>query len=194
VSGTPIRVRFAPSPTGYLHVGGARTALFDWLFARKHGGVFVLRIEDTDTERSSDEMTRGILEAMTWLGLTWDEGPFLQSEGVERHRAAAAKLVSTGHAYRCFCSPELIEQKRKDATERKIDFKYDRTCLNLTADEIKQRLANGERAAIRFKVPDGAVTFNDAMVISPITASLNVTAPSGTLKRTTAFSPFANRC
>jgi glutamyl-tRNA synthetase len=159
-----IRVRFAPSPTGYLHVGGARTALFDWLFARKHGGIFVLRIEDTDTERSSEEMTRGILEAMTWLGLTWDEGPFLQSEGVERHRAAAARLVDSLHAYRCFCPPELIEQKRQDAAARKVDFKYDRTCLQLTSDEVNRRLAAGERAAIRFKVPDGAITFNDAVI------------------------------
>src|ERR1051326_6453860 len=84
-----VRVRFAPSPTGYLHVGGARTALFDWVFARKHKGTFVLRIEDTDTERSSEEMTRGILEAMEWLGLTWDEGPFMQSAGFEGHRQAA---------------------------------------------------------------------------------------------------------
>jgi glutamyl-tRNA synthetase len=159
-----IRVRFAPSPTGYLHVGGARTALFDWLFARKYGGIFVLRIEDTDTERSSDEMMRGILEAMTWLGLTWDEGPFLQSEGVERHRAAAARLVESSHAYRCFCPPELIEQKRQAAAARKVDFKYDRTCLQLTADEVNRRLAAGERAAVRFKVPEGAITFDDAVI------------------------------
>src|SRR4029077_8709725 len=111
VSDQPIRVRFAPSPTGYLHVGGARTALFDWLFARKHNGTFVLRIEDTDTERSSDEMTRGILDAMTWLGLTWDEGPFLQSAGFARHREAAAKLLESGHAYHCFCTTEILEEK-----------------------------------------------------------------------------------
>jgi glutamyl-tRNA synthetase len=159
-----VRVRFAPSPTGYLHVGGARTALFDWLYARKMGGVFVLRIEDTDTERSSSEMTDGILEAMKWLGLHWDEGPFLQSAGVDRHRQDAAQLVKTGHAYQCFCSAELIEQKRQEATAKKIDFKYDRTCLKLTPDEVKQKLAQGERAVIRFKVPDGAVTFNDAVI------------------------------
>lgn len=164
MSADPIRVRFAPSPTGYLHVGGARTALFDWLFARKNNGVFVLRIEDTDTERSSDEMTRGILDAMKWLGLSWDEGPFMQSAGFEQHRAAAQKLLNSGAAYPCFCSPELLEQKRKEAAARKTDFKYDRTCLKLTREEADRRIQAGERAAIRFKVPDGPVSFNDAVV------------------------------
>ncbi len=159
-----VRVRFAPSPTGYLHVGGARTALFDWLYARKTGGVFILRIEDTDTERSSDEMTTGILESMTWLGLTWDEGPFLQSDGVDRHRATAERLVESGHAYRCFCPAEAIEQKRQEAAARKTDFKYDRTCLRLGPEEVRGRLANGEKAVIRFKVPQGAVTFKDAVI------------------------------
>jgi glutamyl-tRNA synthetase len=159
-----IRVRFAPSPTGYLHVGGARTALFDWLFARKQNGVFVLRIEDTDTERSSEEMTRGILDAMHWLGLTWDEGPHMQSAGFDRHRAAVQKLLASGHAYHCFCPPELLEQKRKEAAARKTDFKYDRTCLKLSTAEVQQRLDAGERAAIRFRVPDGAVSFDDAVV------------------------------
>jgi glutamyl-tRNA synthetase len=159
-----IRVRFAPSPTGYLHVGGARTALFDWLFARKHNGIFVLRIEDTDTERSSDEMTRGILEAMEWLGLHWDEGPHMQSAGFDQHRRAVGRLLDSGHAYHCFCSPELLDQKRKEAAARKTDFKYDRTCLKLAPDEVKRRLESGERAAIRFKVPDGPVVFNDKVV------------------------------
>jgi glutamyl-tRNA synthetase len=160
----PVRVRFAPSPTGYLHVGGARTALFDWLFARKHNGVFILRIEDTDVERSSEEMTRGILDAMTWLGLKWDEGPYLQSAGFEQHRDAVQKLLPSGNAYYCFCSPELLDSKRKEAAARKTDFKYDRTCLKLAPDEVKRRLESGERAAVRFNVPDGAVTFNDAVV------------------------------
>jgi glutamyl-tRNA synthetase len=160
----PARVRFAPSPTGYLHVGGARTALFDWLFARKHNGVFILRIEDTDVERSSEEMTRGILDAMTWLGLKWDEGPYLQSAGFEQHRDAVQNLLRSGNAYHCFCSPELLDSKRKEAAARKTDFKYDRTCLKLAPDEVKRRFESGERAAVRFKVPDGAVTFNDAVV------------------------------
>ena len=160
----PVRVRFAPSPTGYLHVGGARTALFDWLFARKHHGVFILRIEDTDVERSSEEMTRGILDAMTWLGLTWDEGPYLQSAGFEQHREAVQNLLRSDNAYSCFCSPELLDSKRKEAAARKTDFKYDRTCLKLAPDDVKRRLESGERAAVRFKVPDGSVTFNDAVV------------------------------
>jgi glutamyl-tRNA synthetase len=164
VSHTPIRVRFAPSPTGYLHVGGARTALFDWLFARKVNGTFILRVEDTDTERSSDEMTQGILDAMEWLGLRWDEGPYMQSAGFEKHRAAGEKLLRSNHAYHCFCSPELLEQKRKEAAAKKTDFKYDRTCLKLSPEESKRRVESGERAAVRFKVPEGPVTFNDAVV------------------------------
>ena len=160
----PVRVRFAPSPTGYLHVGGARTALFDWLFARQHNGIFILRIEDTDVERSSEEMTRGILDAMTWLGLNWDEGPYLQSAGFEQHRESVQRLLRSGNAYYCFCSPELLDSKRKEAAARKTDFKYDRTCLKLAPDEVKRRLESGERAAVRFKVPDGPVTFNDAVV------------------------------
>ena len=111
------RVRFAPSPTGYLHVGGARTALFNWLFARRHGGVFVLRIEDTDTERSSAEMVEGIFDGMRWLGLDWDEGPgtggphepYFQSQRGKLHRAMAARLVAGGHAYYCYCTQEEIK-------------------------------------------------------------------------------------
>jgi len=160
----PVRVRFAPSPTGYLHVGGARTALFDWLFARQHNGIFILRIEDTDVARSSEEMTRGILDAMTWLGLNWDEGPYLQSAGFEQHRESVQRLLRSGNAYYCFCSPELLDSKRKEAAAQKTDFKYDRTCLKLAPDEVKRRLESGERAAVRFKVPDGPVTFNDAVV------------------------------
>jgi glutamyl-tRNA synthetase len=164
VSQQQIRVRFAPSPTGYLHVGGARTALFDWLFARKHNGIFVLRIEDTDIERSSEEMTRGILDSMEWLGLRWDEGPFLQSAGFDKHRRAVHQLLASGHAYHCFCPPELLDQKRKEAAARKTDFKYDRTCLKLAPDEVKRRLESDERAAVRFKITDGPVSFNDEVV------------------------------
>lgn len=109
-------------------------------------------------------MTQGILEAMQWLGLTWDEGPFMQSAGFEGHRSAARGLLESGHAYHCFCPPDLLEQKRKEAAAQKTDFKYDRTCLRLSPDEVKRRLAAGERAAVRFKVPDSPVTFNDAVV------------------------------
>ncbi len=114
-----IRVRFAPSPTGYLHVGGARTALYNWLFARHHGGVFILRIEDTDADRSKPELSQAILESMKWLGLDWDEGPFYQSERLERYREVAAELERRGHAYPCFCLPEDLQAKRAQAEAAK---------------------------------------------------------------------------
>ena len=109
-------------------------------------------------------MTQGILDAMTWLGLHWDEGPYMQSAGVDKHRAAIQRLLESGHAYHCFCSPELLDQKRKEAAARKTDFKYDRSCINLDPGEVKRRLDSGERGAVRFKVPDGPVSFDDAVV------------------------------
>jgi glutamyl-tRNA synthetase len=153
-------------------VGGARTALFDWLFARKHGGTFILRIEDTDVERSTEESTQGILEAMKWLGLDWDEGPYFQSQRLEQHQAAVRRLIESGNTYYCFCSPEILETKRQDAAAKKIDFKYDRTCFRLAPDDVKRRLATGERAAVRFRVPEGAITFRDE-VIGDITIESN---------------------
>ena len=108
-----LRVRFAPSPTGFLHVGGGRTALFNWLFARRHGGTFILRIEDTDLERSTEESVRTILEGLSWLGITWDEGPHFQSRSVEEHRALALRLLGEGKAYRCFCTAEELDARRK---------------------------------------------------------------------------------
>ena len=157
------RVRFAPSPTGYLHVGGARTALFNWLFARRHGGAFILRIEDTDTERSSDEMVAGILEGMRWLGLDWDEGPgiggphapYFQTQRFERHRAAAHQLLAAGFAYKCYCSPELLKEKREKAESAGGGWKYNRACLGLSAEEQQRLEASGVRPAVRFKVPAG---------------------------------------
>ncbi len=118
------RVRFAPSPTGYLHVGGARTALFNYLFARHHGGVFLLRIEDTDRERSSEEMTGQILDAMAWLGLDVDEPPVHQADGLERHRADAQRLLELGLAYRCFASKEELDELRARAREAVVPFRY----------------------------------------------------------------------
>ena len=128
------RVRFAPSPTGYLHVGGARTALFNWLFARRHGGTFILRIEDTDTERSSDEMVSGILESMRWLGLEWDEGPgiggphapYFQTQRFARHQAVARQLLAGGFAYKCYCTPDRLKDKREAAERAGGGWKYDR--------------------------------------------------------------------
>jgi glutamyl-tRNA synthetase len=155
------RVRFAPSPTGYLHVGGARTALFNWLFARHFGGTLILRIEDTDFERSSEEMVEGILVGMRWLGITWDEGPFYQSQRLDLYRETAAKLLASGHAYRCFCTKEELEQRRAAAGQAPM---YDRRCRAIDPAVAAQRKAAGEAAAIRFAVPEGGSTaFDDAV-------------------------------
>lgn len=163
------RVRFAPSPTGYLHVGGARTALFNWLYARRHGGTFVLRIEDTDVERSSAEMITGILDGLRWLGIDWDEGPgvggphapYLQSERLDRYRAAAHRLVETGHAYHCYCTPDRLKQERENAESAGTAWKYDRACLALSPERRAELDAAGAPRAVRFKVPDGMVGFDD---------------------------------
>src|ERR1700693_4128234 len=113
-----VRTRFAPSPTGYLHVGGARTALFSWAYARRHGGQFVLRIEDTDLERSTAQSVNAILESMRWLGLDWDDGPFFQMQRLERYRNAAERLIAAGHAYRCWTTKEELEILRKQQMEK----------------------------------------------------------------------------
>jgi glutamyl-tRNA synthetase len=165
------RVRFAPSPTGYLHVGGARTALFNWLYARHTGGTFVLRIEDTDMERSSEEMVSGILEGMKWLGLDWDEGPevggphgpYFQSERLERYREMADRLVTSGRAYYCYCNPDDLKAKREAAEAAGIPWKYDRSCEKLTADEIASREAAGSPRAIRFRMPEGSTSYDDVV-------------------------------
>jgi glutamyl-tRNA synthetase len=157
------RVRFAPSPTGYLHVGGARTALFNWLFARSTGGVFVLRIEDTDRERSSDAMTQAILDGMRWLGLDWDEGPLHQADGVARHRDDALRLLASGHAYRCFCTVEQLDAKRAAHPDGPAAFRYDRSCAAVPAAEVAQRAARGEPHTIRCLVPAGTTSWQDAV-------------------------------
>jgi glutamyl-tRNA synthetase len=164
-----IRVRFAPSPTGYLHIGGARTALFNWLYARRHGGTFVLRIEDTDAERSSWEMVAGIVDGLRWLGMDWDEGPdiggphapYFQSERLDRYRAMAEHLVADGRAYYCYCSPETIQQKRQAAEAGGGGWMYDRTCAALPADRIARLEKANTPRAIRFKVPPGQTRFDD---------------------------------
>ena len=165
------RVRFAPSPTGYLHVGGARTALFNWLYARRHGGTFVLRIEDTDVQRSSADMVTGILDGMRWLGLDWDEGPdvggprgpYFQSERLDRYREAAARLVREGHAYYCYCSAERLRLEREKAEHEGAAWQYDRTCLALAPDRVAALEAAGAPRAIRFKVPATHTAFVDAV-------------------------------
>ena len=165
----PVRVRFAPSPTGYLHVGGARTALFNYLFARRHGGVFVLRIEDTDQERNVEEALSGILEGLHWLGLRWDEGPevggpfgpYFQSERLPGYADAAMRLLARGEAYRCFCDPENLKKRREEALARGEPPRYDRTCYRLSKQEVEARVANGEPFAIRFLMPDGETAWDD---------------------------------
>jgi glutamyl-tRNA synthetase len=159
-----VRVRFAPSPTGFLHVGGARTALFNWLFARHHGGAFILRIEDTDRERSSDAMVQAILDGMAWLGLDWDEGPYHQADGVDRHRRDALRLLEEGKAYRCFCTPDDLEAKRRAAEAKKEGYRYDRHCaLRVSRATAEARAAAGEPYTVRFAVPGGETVWDDAV-------------------------------
>lgn len=157
-----VRVRFAPSPTGYLHVGGARTALYNWLFARHHGGVFILRIEDTDVDRSKPELVTAILRSLEWLGLNWDEGPFYQSERLTPYHALAAELERRGQAYPCFCTGEELQAKRAKAEADRRPWKYDGACRNLPDSKRQRRRAAGHPYAIRFRVPDsGETSFDD---------------------------------
>ena len=158
-----IRVRFAPSPTGYLHVGGARTALFNWTFARHAGGIFVLRIEDTDRERSRPELTRAIIDGLAWLGVDWDEGPYHQADSLERHRADVERLLQSGSAYRCFCPPERLERLREEAVAEGRTAAYDRRCRDIPAQEAARRGAAGEPCTIRFRIPEGETVWADAV-------------------------------
>ncbi len=153
---TTVRTRFAPSPTGFLHIGGARTALFNWLFSRHQQGVFVLRIEDTDAVRSTQESIQAILDSMAWLGLDWDEGPFYQTQRYDLYREQAYRLLETGGAYKCYCTPEELDAKRKQAQAEGKPFGYDRTCRN------RSDHPEGKPFTIRLKVPlDGATTVHD---------------------------------
>ena len=167
-----MRLRFAPSPTGWLHVGNARTALFNWLAAAGSGGTFVIRIEDTDAERSTRDSEAGILEDLRWLGLVWDEGPdvggpygpYRQSERAETYRAYADELLERGAAYRCFCSAAALEVARREAVASGHPAVYPGTCHDLAPDVVRRRLAAGEPAAIRFRVPEvEQVTFDDVV-------------------------------
>ena len=174
----PVRVRFAPSPTGFLHVGGARTALFNWLYARRHGGTFILRIEDTDAERSSSDMVTGILDSLRWLGLDWDEGPdtggphapYFQAARAPRHRRAAERLVADGRAYYCYCRMEDLQAKRATAEAAGSAWRYDGTCRALSPADVDAREAAGTPRAVRFRMPEGETTFVDK-VHGPISVS-----------------------
>ena len=154
----PIKVRFAPSPTGFLHIGGVRTALFNWLFARNHGGKFILRIEDTDLSRSTEESIQEILESMRWLGLDWDEGPFRQTERQEIYSQKVEQLLAAGKAYSCYCTPEELDRKRSEAQKAGLKPKYDGTCRNLS------NAPKGAPSVIRFKAPlEGSVVVEDLL-------------------------------
>ena len=149
-----IRTRFAPSPTGLLHIGGIRTALFSWLYAKHHKGQFILRIEDTDRERSTDEAVQVILDGMAWLGLEHDEGPYYQTQRFDRYQEVINELLDKGHAYRCDCSKERLEKIRDEAMSRGEKPRYDGLCRSLNLTD--------ENAVVRFKNPtDGAVVVND---------------------------------
>lgn len=193
VSLQQVRTRFPPSPTGYLHIGGARTALFNWLFARHYGGKFILRIEDTDVTRSTQEAVDTILESMKWLGLDWDEGPFFQSRRVDIYRSHVQQLLDHGKAYRCFCRSEDLERKRKQALKEKRKPKYDGTCSNLKppfpdrphairfrcpqegqtvlTDLIKGEIVfeNSELDDLIILRSDGMPTYNFAVVVDDVT-------------------------
>jgi glutamyl-tRNA synthetase len=167
-----VRVRFAPSPTGYLHIGGARTALFNWLFARKQGGKFILRIEDTDQTRTVPGALEAIMDGLRWLGLDWDEGPdlggpygpYVQTERADLYREWADWLLGHGHAYKCFCTPEELEAMRREQMEKKLPLGYDGRCRHLTPAQIAAHEDAGREPVIRFKMPEeGETTIQDAI-------------------------------
>src|SRR5690348_15019188 len=164
-----VRVRFAPSPTGQLHIGNVRTALYNWLFARKMGGSFIVRIEDTDVERSEARYETQLLEDLKWLGLDWDEGPdeggpyppYRQSDKMDVYRGYASKLIAEGKAYYCFCSAEELERERQQALAEQRQPIYSGKCRSLPAAEIEQRHAAGEASAVRLKIPEHPIRFHD---------------------------------
>ena len=156
-----VRTRFAPSPTGYLHVGGARTALFCWLYARRHGGRFILRIEDTDRERSTQGAVEGILDGLRWLGLDWDEGPCYQSERMERYREAVESLLASGSAYRCYCSKERLDRLRAEQLARREKPRYDGHCRGRDEDRAPP---GAKPPVIRFRTPHDGETVIDDLV------------------------------
>jgi len=164
-----VRVRFAPSPTGELHIGGARTALYNFLFARQQKGKFIIRIEDTDQERFVPGSLDRLLSGLKWLGLTWDEGPdvggeygpYVQSERLDLYHQYTKELLAHNSAYYCFCTSQRLEELRQAQQANNLPTRYDRACLKLTADEIKKKLTNNEPYTIRLQIPEGTTTFTD---------------------------------
>lgn len=165
---TQVRVRFAPSPTGFLHIGGVRTALFNWLFARQQKGVFILRIEDTDQSRSTDESIQAIIEGMKWVGLDWDEGPYRQTERMELYRSHAMQLLEQGRAYWCVCKADELEARRKEAEAKGLSPRYDGRCRSLGIADPS------EDAALRFKAPREGQTVVDDLIKGKIIFDNNV--------------------
>ncbi|MBN1583304.1 MAG: glutamate--tRNA ligase, partial [Anaerolineae bacterium] len=171
----PVRVRIAPSPTGHCHVGTARNALYNLLFARQHGGTFVLRIDDTDAKRSTLASEQGVLEGLRWLGLQWDEGPdiggsfgpYRQSERIDSYRDAAQRLLDSGRAYHCFCTPEELDAERKTARAAGLSYRYSGKCRDLTAQQVRQRLQAGTKATVRFRIDPKPMAYLD-LVQGPI--------------------------
>ena len=172
MSDKPVRVRIAPSPTGYFHIGSARTALFNWLFARKHGGAFIVRIEDTDRSRYNPEAVADLTASLRWLGLNWDEGPevggdrgpYVQSERLDLYQHYADWLLAEGHAYKCYCSSERLEALREEQRKAKAQIGYDRHCRNLTAAQRAEYEAQGVTPVVRLKAPlEGQTTFHDVV-------------------------------
>jgi glutamyl-tRNA synthetase len=168
----PVRVRFAPSPTGHLHVGGGRTALYDFLLAQQTGGQFILRLEDSDRKRFVPEAEEELMSGLRWLGLEWDEGPdtggphapYRQSERKEIYLEYARKLIDSNKAYYCFCSPDRLEKMRQEQQKQKISPHYDGLCRKLSLDEAERRVRNGEKHVIRFKTPqEGSITVHDLL-------------------------------
>ena len=167
---TPIRVRMAPPPTGRLHIGTARTTLYNWLFARRSGGTFILRIEDSDQQRSSDEFAQDIFAGLRWLGIDWDEGPevggpygpYFQSRKLDRYREVAGDMIARGLVYPCHCTAQELEARRKEMQAKGLPPRYDRRCLSLTPQERARLDAENRPHALRFRVPDeGAVAWSD---------------------------------
>lgn len=159
-----VRVRIAPSPSGFLHIGTARSALFNWLYARHHGGKFLLRIEDTDIERSSKEMVGVIFDSLQWLGLNWDEDPVYQSRRLDIYRKYVDRLLQSGRAYRCWCSQERLKAMQEEARNAKQNYHYDRHCLNLLDDEKKRLFESGQPFAARLCLPEGSTKFHDLIL------------------------------
>lgn len=157
-------VRFAPSPTGYLHVGGARTAIFNWLIAQKRGGKFLVRIEDTDQERSTQASVEQIIASLKWLGLNWDGEIYFQSRNLKRHRQVGRQLLESGKAYRCFCTKSELAEKRRLAEQREGGYRYDGTCRNLSSKQVDQYLGEGKPYSIRLKISASDISFHDLII------------------------------